>query len=125
LHLGYLTPERAIVQLRIPGPEAVEPAADELGRLADTYVLPFAREHASVAVLEAALRDGDLVVHPERELELLPALLALEGRYDQARAAMSDGLAALGDRQDMAAASRRQFARALERWLDGRTGRSA
>jgi hypothetical protein len=121
IHLGYLTPERAIVQLRISGPEAVELAADELARLADAYVLPFAREHASVAVLEEALRDGALVVHPERELELLPALLALEGRYDEALAAIRDGLAALADREDMAAESRRQFARALERWLDART----
>lgn len=61
-YIGDASPQ-SYVQLFIGGLDEAGPAAAELARLAERHALPFARQHASVAALERALREGKLVGH--------------------------------------------------------------
>lgn len=119
--VGYLTPERRFLQLSIDSFADVDVAADELARLVDDYGLPFARNHATLRNLERAMEDGKFVAGPEDAMRRLPALHAVSGRYDEARAAAANFRSSLSDRSDLAAQQGRAYLAALTAWIDAKT----
>jgi hypothetical protein len=116
--VGYLTPAKSLLQLEVATVGDARTAACRVAELADAFVLPFARAHASVDALAAALREGRYLAVQDYAIVRLPALLAVMGRERDARAALDDGLATLGDRQDLAAQTYRAAGKAFLAKLD-------
>ncbi|MFJ8112114.1 hypothetical protein [Streptomyces sp. NPDC096132] len=117
--VGCLTSRHSLLQLRVATDDDARPAAEELRHLVQTHGLPFARRHASPAALMTALREGGNVPNPDRARLLVPALHALQGEAEPARASLARGLAHYGDdTTSPITAGYHQFAAALTALLD-------
>jgi hypothetical protein len=117
--IGYLTPQNAFLQLEVTAAEDVLPAVDRLVGLMELYGLPYARRHASLDMLLAALQEGGNVANPDRTKLLIPALLFLTGAHEQAEYTLQQGCDHYGD--DLAilvVRQYREFAHALKLRMD-------
>jgi hypothetical protein len=85
------------VHLDVATEAAAPAAADELRYLVENYGLPFVRRHASRDALMAAVQAGGYVPNPEWARLLVPALLFVSGRHEDARTSMTQSVVHYGD----------------------------
>jgi hypothetical protein len=126
------------VSVAASGASSLHDAEDQLARFAEDDAISVARRYADIDRLVETLREGvavpftggasswymSLGIDPDStlgplqsaEAELIPALLALAGRRDEARQALAQY--ASGDIEGIENRDYRRFARQLTRWLD-------
>ena len=106
--IGYVMPRHRNMLWEFGGPYGSSAEPELLAAIVD-YGVPYMRSLIPLPAVLDAINQG-FCHFPEYRL---PAVLAVMGRYDDARAAVASAVAALGERQDAAAQELRQFAAAF------------
>lgn len=106
--LGYLLPEGRFAEWEFPDAASADGVADGLAAAFRDHGLPFAQAHGTLEAVVEALASGDYGF-PQQNAVRLPVGLALLGRVEEGHEAVQRELAALGERQDLAAQWLRSF----------------